>query len=173
MLCDEPQIRHELMKDGFMLGQFADSMQELVRGMTAEEKSLYKEEGLYEKLLELQNECDSMDMEGLQEVYAIFDGAEEDEDEEGGENEDEADFNTEYDEEEELRDYADGEGGEGERGIVDLQAVSASLTAAIAGRRESIDGDSPHMQQMPRTRPVIPTISQPKRTSVFSVHELS
>jgi hypothetical protein len=87
MLCDEQQIRHEIMKDGMTLGEFADSMVELAGGMTVEEREKYKKEGLYEKLVDLQNECDDIDMEGLQEVYAIFDG-EGDEEEDGDENED-------------------------------------------------------------------------------------
>jgi hypothetical protein len=82
MLCDEQQIRHEIMKDGITLGEFAGSMVELASGMTVEEREKYKIEGLYEKLVDLQNECDDVDMEGLQEVYAIFDGI-------GGEEEDE------------------------------------------------------------------------------------
>ena len=82
MLCDEQQIRHEIMKDGITLGEFADSMVELAGGMTVEEREKYKKEGLYEKLVDLQNECDDVDMEGLQEVYAIFDG--EGDEEEGG-----------------------------------------------------------------------------------------
>jgi hypothetical protein len=87
MLCDEQQIRHEIMKDGITLGEFADSMVELAGGMTVEERERYKKEGLYEKLVDLQNECDDVDMEGLQEVYAIFDG-EGDEEGDGDENED-------------------------------------------------------------------------------------
>jgi hypothetical protein len=87
MLCDEQQIRHEIMKDGMTLGEFADSMVELAGGMTVEEREKYKKEGLYEKLVDLQNECDDVDMEGLQEVYAIFYG-EGDEEEDGDENED-------------------------------------------------------------------------------------
>jgi hypothetical protein len=84
MLCSEPQIRHEIMKDGMVLGEFSESMAELARGMTLEERDTYKEEGLYQKLLELQNECEPDDMEGLQEIYGIFDGAEDSADEEVG-----------------------------------------------------------------------------------------
>ncbi|CZT05797.1 hypothetical protein WAI453_004434 [Rhynchosporium graminicola] len=89
MLCDEPQIRHELMKDGYMLGQFADSMQELARGMTKEERGRYKEEGLYKKLVELRTECDPMHMDGLPAVYRIFDCVEDDDEEEGEDEEQE------------------------------------------------------------------------------------
>ncbi|KAF4632085.1 hypothetical protein G7Y89_g6045 [Cudoniella acicularis] len=88
MLCEEQQIRHELMKDGYALQQFADSMLELTNGMTEEEKDRYKDEGLYEKLVDLQNECDwETDMEGLRDVYEAFDGPADDEDE-GGEGDD-------------------------------------------------------------------------------------
>lgn len=82
MLCSEGQIRHELMKDGMVLGEFAESMAELARGMSLDERGTYKEEGFYQKLLDLQNECEPDDMEGLQEIYGIFDGAEDSADEE-------------------------------------------------------------------------------------------
>jgi hypothetical protein len=85
MLCDEQQIRHELMKDGMVLGEFAESMVELASGMTGEERAKYKEEGLYEKLVELQGECESIDMEGLVDVYAVFDDDDEDDNEGGNE----------------------------------------------------------------------------------------
>jgi hypothetical protein len=91
MLCDEQQIRHELMKDGMVLVKFAESMEELARGMTTVERERYKEEGLYEKLVELQGECESVDMEGLADVYAVFEedsGEEEDGDEGSEEDED-------------------------------------------------------------------------------------
>jgi hypothetical protein len=87
MLCNEQQIRHELIKDGMVLVEFAESMEQLARGMTAVERERYKEEGLYEKLVELQGECESIDMEGLADVYAVFeeDGGEEEDGEEGNE----------------------------------------------------------------------------------------
>ena len=50
---------------------------ELAKGMTVEERQKYRDEELYEKLANLRNECDEMDMEGLVEVYAAFDGKEE------------------------------------------------------------------------------------------------
>jgi hypothetical protein len=87
ILCDEQQIRHELMKDGYILCQFADNMIDLARGTSVEERKKYKE-GLYKKLVDLQNDCKDIDMEGLQEVYAIFDGVK-DEDGDGGGNGDE------------------------------------------------------------------------------------
>jgi hypothetical protein len=58
MLCEEPLIRHELMKDGICLSGMADNMLELAEGMTADERDRYKEEGLYEKLVNLEQECD-------------------------------------------------------------------------------------------------------------------
>ena len=87
MLCDEQQIRHELMKDGMVLAKFAESMEELARGVTTAERERYKEESLYEKLVELQRECESIDMEGLADVYAVFeeDSGEEEDGEEGNE----------------------------------------------------------------------------------------
>lgn len=64
------------MKDGMVLGEFAESMAELARGMTSDERARYREEGLYEQLCDLQNQCGEDDMEGLQEIYEIFDGVE-------------------------------------------------------------------------------------------------
>ncbi|KAE9366729.1 hypothetical protein N431DRAFT_429535 [Stipitochalara longipes BDJ] len=97
MLCDEQQIRHELKKDGMVLGEFAESMMDLANGMTREERAKYKEEGLYEKLVELQGECESSDMEGLADVYAAFDDDEDDDegDDEGGEDYDDGDDSLE------------------------------------------------------------------------------
>lgn len=75
MLCDEQQIRHELMKDNVMLTSFAEAMLDLAQAMTAEERERYKDEGLYEKLVELQTECEwEYDMPGLREIYELFDG---------------------------------------------------------------------------------------------------
>ncbi|CAG8972155.1 hypothetical protein HYALB_00009703 [Hymenoscyphus albidus] len=88
MLCDERQIRHELMKDGCTLASFADAMLELAQGMSSEERERYKDEGLYEKLVELQTECEewSINMPGLEDIYGVFDedseGDDEEEDEE-------------------------------------------------------------------------------------------
>jgi hypothetical protein len=79
MLCGEEQIRHELMKDGMLLGEFAESMLELAKGMTKEERERYREEGLFEKLAELQEECDEIDMERLADILVVFE-----QDEEGG-----------------------------------------------------------------------------------------
>ncbi|KAG0645679.1 hypothetical protein D0Z07_8748 [Hyphodiscus hymeniophilus] len=90
MLCDEQLIRHELMKDGLELGYFAEAMAGLARGMTEAERERYKEEGLYEKLVDLQTVCDwESEMEGLREVFEIFDGEEDGEggEEEGGDSE--------------------------------------------------------------------------------------
>lgn len=75
MLCDAQQIRHELMKDNVMLTSFAEAMLGLAQAMTAQERERYKEEGLYEKLVELQTECEwECDMPGLREIYELFDG---------------------------------------------------------------------------------------------------
>jgi len=115
MLCDEQQIRHELMKDGMVLGEFAESMTELANGMTKEEREKYKDEGLYEKLVELQGECESIDMEGLADVYAIFDDEDEDDDEE------------------EEEDAEDDEGG-----IASLEATSAPLAPDPATKRTKV-----------------------------------
>lgn len=77
MLCQEQEIRHELMKDRMLLAEFAESMLELAKGMTRNERKKYRREGLYEKLIDLQGECDAADMEGLADVYAVFDEDEE------------------------------------------------------------------------------------------------
>jgi hypothetical protein len=58
MLCEELVIRRELMKDGVQLGDISSSMLQLATGMTAEERGRYKEEGLAEKLADLQHHCD-------------------------------------------------------------------------------------------------------------------
>jgi hypothetical protein len=78
MLCDEPQIKYELMKDRMLLGEFADAMLKLAKGMSEREREKYKEERLYEKLVDLQTECESMYMEGLADIYAVLDGEAED-----------------------------------------------------------------------------------------------
>ncbi|EHL01890.1 hypothetical protein M7I_2071 [Glarea lozoyensis 74030] len=68
-------------------------MLKLAKGMMKEERDRYKEEGLYEKLVDLQNECDwQTDMEGLQEIYELFDGDLDDDNDE--DNEDEAPSDT-------------------------------------------------------------------------------
>ena len=90
MLCNEHIIRHEIMKDGVELGYFAEAMTKLAKEMTERERDRYKEEGLYEKLVALQTECDwETDMEGLRELYEIFNGP--DDGEGGDEDEDESD----------------------------------------------------------------------------------
>ncbi|TVY73443.1 hypothetical protein LSUE1_G005989 [Lachnellula suecica] len=84
VLCNEQQIRHGILKDGYIMMQFTDSMLELATGMTEYERTTYKEEGLYEKLMDLQGDCDDWetDLEGLREIYDLFDGAEEGDEEE-------------------------------------------------------------------------------------------
>ena len=99
MLCNEQQIRHEILKDGYVLMGFTDSMLELATSMSQEERDEYKQEGLYENSVELQSDCDDWetDMGGLGEIYELFDGVddgegdgEEEEEEEEEEDEDEA-----------------------------------------------------------------------------------
>jgi len=73
-------MRNEVMDDCTWLQEIAESVVELAKGMTMEERQKYRDEGLYENLANLGNEsdeCDEMDMEGLVEVYAAFDGKEE------------------------------------------------------------------------------------------------
>ena len=75
ILCTDQQIRHEIMKDGDVLGGFCTAMVGLARGMTDEEREKYKKEGLYEKLEELRGLCDwEVEMIGLDELYEVFDG---------------------------------------------------------------------------------------------------
>jgi len=89
VLCNEPQTKHEILKDGYVMGQFTDSMLKLAKAMSEEERDKYKEEGLYEKLVNLQSDCDDWetDMEGLREVYELFDGADDGEGDEAEEEE--------------------------------------------------------------------------------------
>ncbi|KAH8669619.1 hypothetical protein BGZ60DRAFT_407925 [Tricladium varicosporioides] len=94
MLCDEQLIKHELMKDGMVLQAFADSMLELASGMSEAERERYKDEGLYEKLVDLQNECDwETDMAGLGDIYEVFDGPDEEENDIGSEDDEPSGFN--------------------------------------------------------------------------------
>ncbi|EKD21796.1 uncharacterized protein L3040_005304 [Drepanopeziza brunnea f. sp. 'multigermtubi'] len=182
-LCDEPQIRHELTKDGFMLGQFADSMQELARGMNEEEKERYKAEGLYEKLVDLSNDCGPDDMEGLPAVFRIFDSSHEDGDEDEqdealDESEDGGDCDADsreyvgnlYDDDTEEENHP------GEEDEVGFGTAAIGLPAGVRlGALREIY--SQNYQQMTRPGqvlhqpPVIP--SQPPRTKVFSIGELS
>ncbi|KAG4430041.1 hypothetical protein IFR05_014480 [Cadophora sp. M221] len=164
MLCDEPQIRHELMKDGYMLGQFADSMQELARGMTKEERGRYKQEGLYEKLLELQTECDPILMEGLPAVYRIFDGVEDEEEEEEEEDEQQDDEIDDCDAE--VVNGAYDHEGDDEEPYQEEENTTGSAASVALGKQ---DYSSPAFQQFQE-------IAQPSsthRTKVFSVGELS
>lgn len=68
-------------EDGILLGKFALSMFKLAVEMSELERKRYKDEGLYEKLLQLQNECDENDMIGLKGVYDVFDGVHKGDDE--------------------------------------------------------------------------------------------
>jgi hypothetical protein len=50
-------------------------MLELAKGMTKEERDRYKEEGLYEQLVDLQNECDwETDMVNTKLLFLFFHG---------------------------------------------------------------------------------------------------
>lgn len=163
MLCDEPQIRHELMKDGYMLGQYADSMQELARGMTKEERSRYKQEGLYEKLLDLQKECDPILMDGLPALYRIFDGGEDDdEEEEEEEQREDEDEDCDPDATEEAYSHCDDE-GEDEEPYPEDKEANGSVVPGMP------DHSSPAFQQYQQEAQP----SNTHRTKVFSIGELS
>ncbi|KAK0113415.1 hypothetical protein ONS95_013672 [Cadophora gregata] len=172
MLCDEPQIRHELMKDGYMLGQFADSMQELARGMTKEERKWYKQEGLYEKLLELHQECDPIEMEGLPIVYKIFDGVEDDEgdeedEEEGGEQEEDEyeDQDCEADVIDDTYEHNDDQTGDEELILEEKGEPRSTVDSTL----EKPDHGSSALKLLQHlTEP-----SHTHRTKVFSIGELS
>jgi len=83
MLCEQPQIQQELMESREELGAFAEAMIEIAGVMSEEERAIYVEEGLYEKLVELQTHCEwEVEMEGLRELYEIFDGPGDEEEEE-------------------------------------------------------------------------------------------
>lgn len=103
MLCEVQIVRHELMKDGMLLGGFAKSMVKLAKNMSQVERQRYRDEGLYEKLVDLQNEDEDIDinMEGLRKVYAVFDGYEVSDD--GQEDE----FSSEEDENFDDDDFSD------------------------------------------------------------------
>ena len=145
MLCEQQQIQHELMKTGEELGAFSDTMIEIAGAMTEQERARYVAEGLYEKLVELQTHCEwETDMEGLRELYEIFDGPGDGEEEVEGENEDLGEREGDDDSEDigetaEMSEFGDGGGGE-------------------------------YFRDLPESEPVLrPT---PRRTSVFNVNEL-
>lgn len=145
MLCEQGPIRHELMKDGVELAAWADAMVEVAKGMSEEEREKYKKEGLYAKLVELQGLCDwEADMEGLRDVYEIFDGdADEDEDDE-----DEEDENQDQDEEEAS---GDDEGQDDfEESIPTSSEPIRTMPLLVDGAERSI----------------------PRRTSVFTIGDL-
>lgn len=58
MLCQEEVIHQELISGGYVLGEFAKDMIILTEGMTEMEKKSYKDEMLFEKLVELREHCD-------------------------------------------------------------------------------------------------------------------
>ncbi|KAL2060596.1 hypothetical protein VTL71DRAFT_9237 [Oculimacula yallundae] len=169
MLCDEPQIRHELMKDGYMLGQYADSMQELARGMSKEERGRYKQEGLYEKLVELRTECDPIHMEGLPALYRIFDGVEDDDEDE----EDEEDDEQQEDEDEDCAADAAEEGysphnvHESENDDVNRYQEAEEASVRAGTETEHLSSSAQHPFG------IIEQPSSVHRTKVFSIGELS
>ncbi|KAG4432274.1 hypothetical protein IFR05_012241 [Cadophora sp. M221] len=58
VLCDVQVIRHELMKDGVVLGEFMGTMCKIARGFSEVEREKYDDEGLLEKIGELKEVCD-------------------------------------------------------------------------------------------------------------------
>lgn len=146
MLCEERLIRHELMKQPHELGAFAEAMVEIARGMTEGERERYMQEGLYVKLVDLQTSCDwENDMEGLRELYEIFDGPG-DENDEGEEEGDEVEGDAEEDEEQDYEEIAD-----------DVEEVEGDIEDGSAAQPYSL------------ASPDIP----PQRSKVFSVSELA
>lgn len=143
MLCEEMQIRHELMKDSVELTAWADAMAEIARGMSEQERDRYKAEGLYEKLVDLQTECDwESEMEGLRELYEIFDG-------EIGEDEDDEDEDDDED--------------EGDEEALEEDNAREAPQSSYAMRT------MPH--PLP-TAPAAPSEVPPRRTSVFNISDM-
>lgn len=81
IMCDLQVIRHEIMKDGMLLSQFAGSMPKLAKGMSVQERQRCRDEGLYETLVALQELCNDVDMKYLQKAYDVFAGGEVEDDE--------------------------------------------------------------------------------------------
>ena len=74
LLCDVQVIRHELMKDGVVLGEFMGTMCKIARSFSAVEREKYDDEGLLEKIEELKEVSDDweVDMPDLEDLLAIF-----------------------------------------------------------------------------------------------------
>ncbi|KAK0106873.1 hypothetical protein ONS95_003595 [Cadophora gregata] len=74
VLCEVQVIRHELMKDGVVLGEFMGTMCEIARGFGEEERERYEDEGLLEKIEELKEVCGDweVDMPELEDLLGIF-----------------------------------------------------------------------------------------------------
>lgn len=74
LLCDVQVIRHELMKDGVVLGEFMGTMCKIARSFSAVEREKYDDEGLLEKIEELNEVSDDweVDMPDLEDLLAIF-----------------------------------------------------------------------------------------------------
>lgn len=151
MLCELQQIQHELMKSGEELGAFAQAMIEIASAMSEEERARYVDEGLYEKLVELQTHCEwETDMDGLRELYEIFDGPGDEEDEVEGEKQN-LDTNEDYDR-------------------LELHEESEDAYEAAEQSEFGDAGGGEYFRDLPEAEPVLkPT---PRRTSVFNVNEL-
>ncbi|KAH6722604.1 hypothetical protein BKA61DRAFT_569119 [Leptodontidium sp. MPI-SDFR-AT-0119] len=67
-------IRHELMKDGVVLGEFMGTMCKIARGFSKDERKKYDNEGLLEKIEELKEVSDDWeaDMPDLEDLLGIF-----------------------------------------------------------------------------------------------------
>ncbi|KAH9213971.1 hypothetical protein DL95DRAFT_524237 [Leptodontidium sp. 2 PMI_412] len=74
VLCDLQVIRHELMKDGVVLGEFMGTMCKIARGFSKDEREKYDNEGLLEKIEELKEVSDDWeaDMPDLEDLLGIF-----------------------------------------------------------------------------------------------------
>lgn len=157
-----------------MLGQFADSMQELAGGMNQEEKERYKAEGLYDKLVELQQECGPDDMEGLPEVYRIFEGTDNESEDDNEEREQEEDEDFDVDAIEEAYEQYNNNYGEDED--EEEYPEEEEDVGTVAGFDTGARRDGPYAQRIGLGEKVQKTNllpSQPQRTNVFSIGELS
>lgn len=74
VLCDVHVIRHELLKDGVVLGEFVGTMCMIARGFSEGERERYDNEGLLEKIEELKEACDDweVDMPDLEDLLGVF-----------------------------------------------------------------------------------------------------
>ncbi|KAH7356428.1 hypothetical protein BKA65DRAFT_579307 [Rhexocercosporidium sp. MPI-PUGE-AT-0058] len=74
VLCDVQVIRHELMKDGVVLGEFMGTMCQNGRVFSDVEKGKYDDEGFLEKIEKLKEACDDWEvsMPDLEDLLGIF-----------------------------------------------------------------------------------------------------